>query len=224
MKLKNNTDFPDWFLRRMIAWICRNPHIDWRVKKIRGGVEVRNRSKGYQYSGHAWPSRERIVVSIGVPEMFRDIVKDENGQTVWDKDNDWRPKREGEPDHKARITSLVSILAHEIVHLAQWEKGPGRGKYSEREANWRAKQAVEAFVKEADILIANWMESPSYATKPKKAKPSIQEQRYQRALKNQANWERKIKLAKTKLAKYSKQVRYYEKALGQDKIAAKKRG
>jgi len=224
MKIKNNTDFPDSFLKKMISWICKNPHMCWSVRKIRGGVEVRNRSTGHKATGHAWPARERIVVSIGVSEMFRETVKDEKGFTVWalpEKGRRRAPLRQGPSDQMARVRALIDVMAHEIAHLTQWEKRSARGQYSETEANWKADRVLEAFAEDETGLTALWMELPRRDKEPK-AKPSIREQRYERAKKNLANWERKARLAKTKLAKYRKQVQYYEKALDVDQIAAKR--
>ncbi len=70
MKLINSTDFPDHFLRRMVAWCCKQ--IDCSPK-ILSGATFRNRSHG-AYSGRAWGSAGRIVVRIGQEEeelLFR---------------------------------------------------------------------------------------------------------------------------------------------------------
>jgi len=210
LELKNSTDFPDWFIRRMISWICKNDWINWSTKKIRGGITVRNKTRG-QLSGHAWPLEERIVVSIGVPDVFRPVLTDEDGKTVWGENA--RPKRTGEVDTKQRIQCLVSVMAHEIKHLAQYEKSRGRypGKYSEREADIVEKMVLAEFKELEDVLVPEWMKAPAYANKPKKEKPTRKQVNAQRAHKNLKNWERKLKLAETKVKKYQQQVQRYQK-------------
>jgi hypothetical protein len=194
MKIKNTTDFPDWFLRRMISWVCSRRIIEWSPRKIREAT-YRN-SSGLGGSGLAYTTWGEFRVSV-MPVRSRKIPK-EGMREVYDRD---------------RIRSLVSLTAHEITHLTQ-EIRVLRGKNCEGNARWQARQVKEEFIRNEDELVAKWMKPPAYATKPKKAKPPVQEVRYERAKKNLANWERKAKLAKTKIQKYRKQVRYYEKALG----------
>jgi len=211
LKLKNNTDFPDWFLRRMISWVCKNGHIGWSTKKIRGGVEVRNRNKRYaSSSGCAWPRGERMVLSIGTLDVFRPYLLDENGKHIKNDDGHGF-KVADEPDRAARIRTLVELTAHEVTHLAQWEKTSDKGRYSEKEADRVARWVLEDFKKEEAALTAAWMEPPKYATKPKKEKPTIKERNAAKARANLKTWERKLKLAKTKWKKYEQQVRRYEK-------------
>lgn len=226
MELKNTTDFEDWFIRRMISWVCKSEYIDWSVKKI-NKVIVRNRNRG-RYSGRAWPWARRIVLSIGTARVFSPYIRDEHGHPIRDEEaiKKGRPLHErfkvGEPDLDERIKLLVELTAHEVGHLTQIVKPRRRGKYSEREVDWKADRVVEDFLEKREELIAAWGVPPVYATKPKKVQPTAQEQRYARTLKNLANWEKKSKLAATKLKKYRKQIRYYEKALGVDAEAAKK--
>jgi len=230
MKLKNTTDFPDWFLRRMISWVCQNEWLDWSVRKI-NEVDVRNRFTSYRRrSGHAWPMHRRIVLSIGTAELFRPTIfeENENGRRMPvrdDSEKDGWKKGSLEEGQKQRIRQLVDLTGHEVGHLTQYQKRAGHGKYSERECNHIAARVLEAFKENEDALVAEWMKPPSYATKPKKAKPTKQQERYERAKANLANWERKHKLAQTKLRKYRKQVAYYEKALEIEEPAkAAKRG
>ena len=58
MKLVNTTDYPDYFLRRMVSWCCKQ--IGYPVRSVK---EAKFRNKTGSFSGHAYGSR-RIVVSV----------------------------------------------------------------------------------------------------------------------------------------------------------------
>jgi hypothetical protein len=213
LELKNNTDFPDWFIRRMISWICKNDWIEWSTKKIRGGVEVRNRHTNYRrHSGHAYPSRERMVLSIGTLETYRPYIfeENENGRRVPVRNEDGTFKL-GEPDPVRRIRAFVRLTAHELAHLAQYDRPKERAQYSEREAERLARLVLGEFEEREAELTEAWMKPPAYADRPKKPKPTLKERNAAKARAKLKEWQRKEKLAKTKRKKYEKAVRRYEK-------------
>jgi hypothetical protein len=64
-----------------------------------------------------------------------------------------------------------------------------------------------AFRESRDTLLAEWLrEKPQ---RPAKAKPSIVDRRAERAAKLLSRWERRLKMAKTKVTKYRRKVNYY---------------
>lgn len=73
MKIKNTTDWPDYFLRRLVAWCCRE--LQMPARNIREAV-FRNRT-GFSYSGHCdlWG---RIVVSIYRP--MKPVIEEITGK------------------------------------------------------------------------------------------------------------------------------------------------
>lgn len=44
MRLVNTTDFPNYFLRRMVSWCCKQ--LDFSVRKINGVVAVSRKRIG----------------------------------------------------------------------------------------------------------------------------------------------------------------------------------
>ena len=70
-------------------------------------------------------------------------------------------------------------------------------------------RVLRTFRESRESLLAEWNTPPKQ--RESKPKPSRQERNAVRAASNLAAWERKLKLAKTKVSKYRKQVRYYER-------------
>jgi hypothetical protein len=194
MKLKNSTDWPDHFLRRMAAWCCRQSGLP--VRKLRR-AEFRNRL-ARAYSGHAdWSGR--IVCSIGPAERF--------------------PLREDHRDGMSnevmadRTEALVAITAHEVEHICQYREGRD-SKLTERRRSEPATRAHEVrvlrlFRANREALLAEWSAEP--AAKPAKPRPTRQQINEANTRKLLAAWERKLKLAKTKVSTYRRKARYYDR-------------
>jgi hypothetical protein len=106
---------------------------------------------------------------------------------------------------------LVTILAHELEHARCYavarDYAERRRLNSEprvRAIDWRT---LLAFRESREALLADWLrESPR---RPAKPKPSVVDLRSARAAELLATWEKKLKLAKTKVAKYRRRVNYY---------------
>lgn len=197
MKLKNSTDFPDWFLRRMIGWICRQKPIGWKVKHIEEAAFRKVRQDSHtRVNGVAEPWFRKFRVSIS-DSVF-----------PWS----WGGATVGA---MGRIKSLVDVTAHEIAHLTQ-SREVLKGRYREGDADHMAKQVVELFDAQKGPLVAQWMKAPSYATREPKPKTPVQQVRADRARKNLTNWEKKLKYAQNKVKKYKKQVKYYDTALSSE--------
>lgn len=196
MKIINTTPFPTPLLRRMTVWACRRvgyqPSRVWEVK-------FRNRSRG-DYSGRAFMSR-RIVVSVGPANSFP-------------TQPDTRPGLVGVV-FTDQIEALVSVTAHELAHLCQFRDGRwpklNANRKTELDARWHEQQALEAFRRDRDALLAVWSITPT--KRPTESKSSIVDFREAKARKALQKWERKLKLAKTKVAKYRSKVRRYDRVL-----------
>jgi ABC-type Fe3+-hydroxamate transport system substrate-binding protein len=64
-----------------------------------------------------------------------------------------------------------------------------------------------AFRESRETLLADWLrEKPQ---RPAKPKPSVVDRRAERAAELLAAWERRLKMAKTKVSKYRRKVNYY---------------
>lgn len=195
MKLRNSTNWTDSFLRRMLAWCAKQT--GYPVRKL-NEAQFRNRRER-AYSGHAYWSRH-IVVSIGPDSRFPTKP-------------DGRPGMANEI-MQDRLEALISVTAHELGHLVQHAEGRLRKlrqtRQTESSARFFEVQALRAFRADREVLLAAWSIEPVKESKPK---PSIQEQRFAKVATALERWQRKAKLAATKVRMYKQKVRYYEHAI-----------
>lgn len=84
---------------------------------------------------------------------------------------------------------------------------------------WRMQErpVLAAFREQRDSLLTEWMAAP--AERPAKPKATPQEKRAAKASAALDRWQRKAKLAATKIKQYRRKVAYYERTFG---IAAKR--
>lgn len=194
-KWKNSTDWPDYYLRRMLSWVCKE--LEFPVRQIKN-VEFGNR-KTCDWSGRAW-SYNRILVRIGPADRFPCHA---------------RVYRDGFSVGRIadRVEALVKVTAHEVAHLDNGERGNRsreRGGWggSERYTDAAAKRVLEAFRENRDALVAEWEKPPK--CKPKK-EPGPVEKRALKAFSKEAEYEKKLASAKRLLAKWRKKANYYRK-------------
>ena len=235
MKLKNSTDWPDWFLRRVVSWCCKQ--LDCPVREIKN-VTFRNRSFGM--SGRCYIECGNIVVSVvsgAEPTCVRVLesqragyrvdpaiidpvaVQAKNGyrlKVVERLESDDALAELVEQFERHRLTLLVTVTAHEIAHRYLYLQGSKTRKSrrhnrvtsggSERQTNRLEQMVVAAFEKQRDKLVAQWSEPPAR----RNAKPALtkQQRNERKARELLAKWERKLKLAKTKVKQYRTKCRY----------------
>lgn len=192
MKLKNSTDFPSWFLRRMIGWICQHKAIGMSVRQI-GEANFQNmHDSSGNFSGRAY-CRNRGYYN----NRFKVRIS---------------PLKDWENQGK-RIRALVYVTAHEIEHLNQ-TLDVLKGRHREREARAWGYAVQEDFIAREAELTEAWFAPPVYATRSSAPK-SVVDKRKEAAIKNLKTWQRKLKMAENKVAKWQKKVRYYEKKEGE---------
>jgi len=242
VKVYNTTKYPNYFLRRMVAWCCREIGLPLRhVREATFRKGGRYHPRGIAASGRAYFNSGRIVVTHGCAEpIFIDYqqrnvaqVNKSHGTNCRDPVNVGgrivereqaadllqQERSEGE---RAVLDSLVSTTAHELVHLwfyhqVSMTRRGRRSGGSERETCWHERQVMKKFRASRDELLTAWGKEPmKRAVKPR---VSLQEKRAQAARKKLAEWTRKQRLAATKVKQYKAKVRYYDRAM-----AAKKRG
>lgn len=206
--LKNTTDFSDQFLRRMIRWVVKSLGFEIRLRR----VQLRNRTRG-AYSGHAYPSG-RICVSVGPATAYPTVS---SGYRRSHKD-----QTTGEyGQFLDRVEGLVGVTAHELSHVNHFQHGY-RGRGCEDIACASERRAIRLFREHRDRLMAEWTAGlPLVVPEPAVADPVIEPtirsfekliaRRAEKAQRFLDQWQRKLKLAQTKLRKYRKQVAYYEK-------------
>jgi hypothetical protein len=203
MKLTNTTRWPDRFLRRLISWCCRE--LELPVRQIIGARFGKRR--GGRWSGRAFGTR-RILVRIGdaVTYPTASVYTQQHGAVVFTADD----------PHEL----LIKITAHELAHCKYPPRSSRRGY--EQSIDAHAFHVLRAFREQRAELLALW-NAGSVATAPAgavesaaarqavaKRKPHIVTKRAAKAAADLARWERKFKLAKTKLRKLRARVKYYE--------------
>lgn len=192
MKLVNSTVFPDRFLRRLVSWCCGQ--IELGVRELRL-AEFTNCSGHYR--GLASNSR-RILCRVGPAENF---PMEPDG-------------REGMDNEVIadRIEALVAITAHELAHIGQFVSGRmsrlKKQRRTEPATRREEVRVLRSFRLQRESLLAQW-------SAPAKPKPvlSIQDKRAAKALADLERWQRKLKLAQTKVRKAKRRAAYYEKVL-----------
>lgn len=194
MILKNTTKNSDRFLRRMIAWCCRELRMP--VKFVRK-ASFGNRT-GDRWRGTAWMRHftVRIGDKVSYPTsskytQYKGAVKFEN--------NDY-------------FELLVNITAHELAHIRVNYRRVSGAARDEASIDAHSYHVLKAFRAERETLLAAWgATKPAPAEKPAPVKTPIVERRAEKARNDLLRWERKLKAARNKVQKYRARVRYYEK-------------
>jgi hypothetical protein len=186
MKITNTLPYPTHALRRMVGWVCRT--LGMPVKRLRLATFARSRN---QWGGLCY-GRSRVGIRLGKNNRYPTSHTRFGVTHVWA--DDWE--------------ILVAITAHEIGHSYDFVD---RGHTRERSADLQMRQVLDSFRASRDALLAKWLQEPaSRATKPV---APVQEQRAAKAQKALDRWQRKAKLAATKVRQYKRRVSYYERTL-----------
>lgn len=184
MKLTNTTDWPNHFLRRMAVWCCRQLELPVRC--------VRHAHFGKRRHGWRGTAQYRSSFSVRI------------GETKYPTHSKYRP----DAPMNDVLECLVSITAHELAHLEHWRHARS-AKTRERYIDTTAQAVLDTFRRDRESLLAEWSIEP--AAKPDRPKASVAEKRAAKALADLERWQRKAKLAATKIRKLKARVRYYEK-------------
>lgn len=119
------------------------------------------------------------------------------------------------------MDELVRVTAHEVAHrMSAIERVPSRKsrRYgavmsfggSEKQTNWHEEAVMNVWREQKQTLLAEWMQAPERISRPIVPVP---QRRHAEAIKSLARWQRKLKLAQTKIRKLKIKVRYYEKKM-----------
>lgn len=195
MQLKNSTTWSDKFLRRMVSWCCKKIEMPARLITRAQFTNCYN-----SYRGRAFG--RRFLVRIGPAERYPTRP-------------DTRPGM-GNEVFADRVEALVAVTAHELYHCAadchpdHQQRTRRRNSFgsSERLTHVMEVKVLRAFRANREALLAAWSADDA---KPAKAKSNVVEKRAAKAMIDLSRWERKLKLAKTKVAKCRQRVRYYER-------------
>ena len=204
MNFKNSTEFPDYLLRRMFSWVCKQVEVP--LKEIR---DV-NFTKTNTYSFKGQQCGRNGLMRIGKVELFpRAYNRKDTGMPLWFED---------------RIDALVYLTGHEVCHIEQYLRLRGKNikRYASREseAQRTGRDVLVTFLKQKEFLMAQWGAVDLRTVKPSAPKPSIQEKRAKVAQESLERWEkeyqRRVKYAKQaqdKMKEWQKKVKYYDKQL-----------
>ncbi len=196
MRLINTTDFADHFLRRMVSWCCRE--LGLPVRYVR---EVAFRNSRSAWGGMAYTDSRRIGVRIGDASHFPLKYRMRGTGIRW-------PVAD-------RTEAFVMITAHELAHLLlrrlgnRSRRGGGLAG-SEHNTDWHERKVLEAFQLCRDELLSAWNAPPK--KRGPKANLTVQERRAASTANLLIAWQRKLKMAQTKVQKYKARVRYYDRA------------
>lgn len=216
MKIQNTSDYPTPMLRKMIAWICKQHGMPAKWLK-----NVKATKTNWWYRGRAWHSR--ILIRINKKQAGYPKEHTYGGRSA---ENGWPVIQMNDA-----IDALVMIAAHEIFHVM--ENHTGKFKYSgsdrtktEKRTEWETKRVLKIFQDNREQLLAEWMPAktpvpvtvvyPVPAAAADFAPPTnaVVIKLRDKAKAMLEKWMRKMRMAKTKVAKYQRQVLYYEKKLG----------
>ncbi len=161
------------------------------------------------WGGAARDWRGQVTVCIGKPSQFpANCSTHEPGEQFAD-----------------RVECLVAVTAHELYHLAAHSEPDHRQRTRRRKefasservtCRWEMK-CLRAFRHSRELLMTDWSHEPARQAKPVL---SIQDKRAAKAQAKLEQWQRKAKLAATKVRQYKKQVAYYDRTLAAKRGAA----
>jgi hypothetical protein len=195
VKLTNTTDFPDYFLRRLYSWCCKELEISPRYIR-----EIAFRNSSRAWGGLAYLSQRRIGVRIGTPESFPCKTKKHRyglQETIADQ-----------------TEALIEITAHELAHHEQYIRGSktrqsGSGGGSERMTDQQAFRVLRTFREQREQLLAVWYLPP--AQRPVSVKLDRNSEKLAHYEVLLARWNKKLKTAQTKIRRYRTKIKYYQK-------------
>lgn len=215
MNIKNTTEYPDYFLSRMLTWVCRELELP-RAKLTE--ASFCNRNDGLT-SGRAWYPDCRIHVSLGVVRWFKDPPQDPEIQVREVRDDWGKHSVPIWPSHlrTRQVDDLVRVTAHECFHVYAYVNDirtrriakhhrPGS---SEPQTRWHERQVLRAFQAQREELLARWMRKPS--RRAQAPKPPAEELERERVADHLKRWERKLKLAQTKVRRYRRELKRAER-------------
>lgn len=206
LRFRNSTEWGDAFIRRMLRWVMKE--LGCRSTDLRQAQFTKCR---WPCRGRAWWSG-RILVRVGESHHFPTAA--------------WSYKGNSVPAHHDAIEALVSTTAHEVAHIVQYGYARSTtgiralvGKRLEPVTCATEHAVTVAFREQRERLLAEWGDSGKVvattpadaATEKQQRNEKLVERRAATVAKQLLNWQRKLKLAKTKIRKLKARNKYYEK-------------
>jgi len=195
--------YPAHVVRRAARWAAKQVGMDGKVlRTLTVEIGYRRCRMGLGWGG--WYKHSQRLVQVLLP---RDRDYDDWPTSMAHNAEEKSAGRDAHDEWEL----FVAILAHELEHARCFAIARG---YAERKRlnseprvraiDWRA---LLAFRESRETLLADWLrEKPQ---RPAKPKPSVVDRRAARAAELLAAWDRRLKMAKTKVTKYRRKVNYY---------------
>lgn len=196
MELRNDSFLPDYFIRRMVRWCCKQVGYPYRLINE---MSFTKRKTKYR-RGSAWFRSRRIFIHV------ESIMRNPIGESVSSFDDLIRHEDEFT---LSRLFQLVETTAHEVAHLYVYWDGGG---VAEAEVRAQGKIIADDFRNDRQALIESWAEAPKVSVSLEtKSKPTAADKREARNRALLKKWESKQKAAQNKVKKYRTKVRYYDR-------------
>lgn len=196
MKLKTSiAGFTPWFLRRMTAWCAKEIELPMRQVKV---AVFRNSRSLWGGCARCWRGQITLCVAkvITGPHPTRTHRNRFSVGVLAD-----------------RMEILIHVTAHELAHIYQYvEKAKTRIGGSlgggEEATDHLAAAVLAKFRQERDALLNAWNVEPAQGLRGPVL--SVTERRALKAQKDLDRWQRRLKLAQTKVRKLKRRVAYYQ--------------
>ena len=200
-------NYPKHVVRRAARWASKQIGLDGKVLRTLT-IEVSYRKSAKWKDGDTWGgwykhSQRLVQVLLGRNVRYPTPIGHNRSEADRFANDEWE--------------LFVKLLAHELEHARCCAVARDRKEWRSlnreprvRAVDWRA---LLAFRDARETLLADWLREP--ASRPVKPNPSPVDLRASRAAKLLAQWERRLKMAKTKVSKYRRTVAYYSKAMQQ---------
>lgn len=210
MKIETkHPNYPRHVVRRATAWVAKQIGLEGKHRKPLT-IEVGYRKSAWYKDGDVWGgwykhAERRVQVLLGRNVRYPTPAGHNRSEADRFANDEWEV--------------FVKLLAHELEHARcyavsrSWdERARLNHEPRVRAIDWRV---LLAFRESRETLLAEWTQP--VAERPAKPKPSVVDRRAERAAKLLSDWERRLKMAKTKVTKYRRKVGYYGKAAAKRK-------
>ena len=201
----NHPLFPDHLVRRCVSWIASQLDTTTdRLTVITGPKQRQHR--GY----HGWyrHSSRRVEAYVGEAVAYPQRIGHNRAEAAWEA---------ADP-----LELLVYLLAHELTHAAAYRVAyhdRERLAFLNHEPRVRASgyRVMLAFRADREQLLAAWSVPP--APRPPRPRQSEADRKAARTSRLLSQWERRLKLATTKVRKYRQRVACLERAAATKGVA-----
>lgn len=207
--------FPEPAVAKAARWVRDQIGMEHRVF-CDIGIRVGYRKRSRRHGGDNWGGWYRHVGRLVEVLIGRDVTYPACL---------WHNREEEAAGDKAKALDqwelFVAMLAHEMEHARCFAvaRTDAERRWMNSEPRVRAveRRVMLEFRDDREGLLADWTKERPKVERAARPQPTAVERRAARAVELLAQWERRLKTAKTKVAKYRKKVGYYNRAAAKKK-------